>query len=153
MLWQIPGSHLPYVGEVTPELFGGNAGSYIFSTAPVYFFGDSNLKSDLSNLIMGDSAGTTNVAVGNYPVQSNYNCTISNCNYQQYLKFYAGKANNYDWSRDNGKLALAASNGVFAILWGGGNTTNVIKNFSNPDDHGWLANKIKTYYQNPQKLK
>jgi hypothetical protein len=69
------------------------------------------------------------------------------------LKFYGGKTNNYDWSRDNGKLALAASNGVFAILWGGGNTTNVIKNFSNPDDHGWLANKIKTYYQNPQKLK
>ena len=153
MLWQIPGSHLPYVGEVAPELFGGNAGSYIFSTAPVYFFGDSNLKSDLSNLIMGGSAGTTNTAVGSYIVQSNYNCTISNCNYQQYLKFYGGKTNNYDWSRDNGKLALAASNGVFAILWGGGNTTNVIKNFSNPDDHGWLANKIKIYYQNPQKLK
>ncbi|MBX9597159.1 MAG: hypothetical protein K2X04_01130 [Burkholderiales bacterium] len=153
MLWQIPGSHLPYTGEVTPELFGGNAGSYIFSTAPVYFFGDNNLKSDLSNLIMGSSAGTTNAAVGSYLVQSNYNCTISNCNYQQYLRFYAGKANNYDWSRDNGKLAFAASNGVFAILWGGGNTTNVIKNFSNPDDHGWLANKIKAYYQNPQKLK
>lgn len=153
MLWQIPGSHLPYTGEVNPELFNGVAGNYIFSTAPVYFFGDSNLKSDLSNLIMGSSAGTTNAAVGSYIVQSNYNCTISNCNYQQYLKFYAGKVNNYDWSRDNGKLAFAASNGVFAILWGGGNTTNVIKNFSNPDDHGWLANKIKTYYQNPQKLK
>lgn len=153
MLWQIPGSHLPYTGETNPELFNGTAGSYIFSTAPVYFFGDSNLKSDLSNLIMGNSGGTTNTAVGNYAMQSNYNCSISNCNYQQYLKLYAGKANNYDWSRDNGKLAFAASNGVFAILWGGGNTTNVIKNFSNPDDHGWLANKIKTYYQNPTYLK
>jgi hypothetical protein len=150
MLWQIPGSHLPYTGEVNPELFNGIAGNYIFSTAPVYFFGDSNLKSDLSNLIMG--SGTINAAVGSYPMQSNYNCGISNCNYQQYLKLHNGK-DNYDWSRDNGKLAFAASNGVFAILWGGGNTTNVIKNFSNPNDHGWLANKIKTYYQNPQKLK
>ncbi len=153
MLWQIPGSHLPYTGETNPELFNGTVGSYIFSTAPVYFFGDSNLKADLSNLIMGNSGGTTNTAVGNYAMQSNYNCSISNCNYQQYLKLYAGKANNYNWSRDNGKLAFAASNGVFAILWGGGNTTNVIKNFSNPDDHGWLANKIKTYYQNPTYLK
>ena len=41
---------------------------------------------------------------------------------------------------------------MFAILWGGGNTTNVIKNFSNTDDHGWLANKIIDYYKNPTML-
>lgn len=153
MLWQIPGSHLPYVGEANPELFNGISGSYIFSTAPVYFFGDSNLKADLSNLIMGSSSATTNAAVGSYLMTSNYNCPISGCNYAQYLRYYQGLENNYDWSRDNGKLALASSNNVFAILWGGGNTTNVIKNFSNPDDHGWLASKIKTYYQNPQPLR
>jgi hypothetical protein len=31
------------------------------------------------------------------------------------------------------------------ILWGGGNITNVIKNFSNTHDHGWLAGKIIDY--------
>lgn len=152
MLWQIPGSHLPYVGETNPELFNNTPGMYIFSTAPVYFFGDNNLKPDLSNLIMGSSTTSTNSGVGNYVVAANYNCNISNCNYQQYLGLYKGYANNYDWSRNNGKLALAAANNVFAILWGGGNTTNVIKNFSNPDDHGWLASKIINYYQNPQLL-
>ena len=157
MLWQIPGSHIPYVGESTPELFGNTAGSYIFSSAPVYFFGDSNLAPDLSNMIMG-SGGTSNTDVGNFKlnillptdIKDGYHCPAGLCNnYQQYLMYYNGKANNYDWSKDNGKLALAAQNNVFAILWGGGNTTNVIKNFSNPDDHGWLANKVKAYYTNP----
>ena len=41
---------------------------------------------------------------------------------------------------------------MFAILWGGGNTTNVIKNFSNTDDHGWLAGKIIEYYKKPVML-
>lgn len=153
MMWQIPGSHLPYIGEVNPENFNNIAGSYIFSTAPVYFFGDSNLKSDLSNLILGGSTTNANIGVGSFAMLSDYNCPIVGCNYKDYLRYYNGQVNNYDWSKDNGKLALAASNNVFAILWGGGNTTNVIKNFSNPDDHGWLANKIKSYYQNPTYLK
>ena len=160
MLWQIPGSHLPYTGEVNPELFNNTAAQYIFSTAPVYFFGDSNLKPDLSNLIMGSGA-TTNMQVGSFvmnilsptDITDGYHCPAGACaNYQQYLKYYNGSINNYDWSKDNGKLALAASNNIFAILWGGGNTTNVIKNFSNQSDHGWLANKLANYYVNPQAL-
>jgi hypothetical protein len=149
MLWQIPGSHLPYVGETNPQYFNNQPGSYIFSSAPVYFFGDSKLRPDLSNLIKNPTGGTANQLVGSLTVASNYNCP--GCDYQKYLLAYGGK--NFDWSRDNQRLAFAAANNVFAILWGGGNTTNVIKNFSNPDDHGWLANKIKTYYQNPQLLK
>lgn len=152
MLWQIPGSHIPYTGEVNPELYNGTVGSYVFSTAPDYFFGDSNLKSDLSNLIMGAaSSSDANTAVGNFVMNcgsSAYNCPTGST-YQQFLMNYQGLANNYDWSKDNGKLALAAKNHVFAILWGGGNTTNVIKNFSNTDDHGWLANKIINYYAHP----
>jgi hypothetical protein len=148
MLWQIPGSHIPYVGEKKPELYNNTEGLYVFSTAPVYFFGDSKLKPNLSNIIKG-SGDTTNSAVGNYAV----NCGLYNCpagsNYRQYLLRYKRKANNFDWSKDNGRLAFAATNGVFAILWGGGNTTNVIKNFSNTDDHGWLAGKIIEYYKNP----
>ena len=155
MLWQIPGSHIPYVGEANPELYNNTAGSYVFSTAPVYFFGDSNLKSDLSNIILGTaSSSNTNTAVGNFAVSCGttaYNCPTGST-YQQYLLNYLGKANNFNWGINNGKLALAAQNHVFAILWGGGNTTNVIKNFSNTDDHGWLANKLINYYKSPQAL-
>jgi len=151
MLWQIPGSHIPNTTEAAPELYQGTAGSYVFSTAPVYFFGDSNLSSNLGNMIMGPAGSSnTNTAVGNFALScGDYNCLTSNSNYRQYLLQYNGLANNYNWSIDNGKLALAANNNVFAILWGGGNTTNVIKNFSNTDDHGWLANKLIKYYTNP----
>ncbi|HEX4507650.1 MAG TPA: hypothetical protein VH722_18120, partial [Alphaproteobacteria bacterium] len=150
MLWQIPGSHVPYSGEAKPELYNNTSGQYVFSTAPVYFFGDAHLKPDLSNIIAG-SGSTTNAAVGNYAMdcgKTAYNCAVGS-KYRQYLRFYQGKANNFDWSRDNGKLARAAADHVFAILWGGGNTTNVIKNFSNTDDHGWLAGKIVAYYRRP----
>ena len=77
-----------------------------------------------------------------------YNCTLGST-YAQYLLAYQDKSDNYNWGKSNGKLAKAAANHVFAILWGGGNTTNVIKNFSNHDDHGWLAAKIISYYKNP----
>jgi hypothetical protein len=151
MMSQIPGSHISYVGEAQPELYNNTAGLYVFSTAPVYFFADSNLKSDLSNIIAGPGS-TTNSAVGNYLVNCvDYNCSAGS-NYQQYLLAYQGKTNNYNWGIDNAKLAKAAANNVFSILWGGGNTTNVIKNFNNTNDHGWLANKIINYYKNPTRL-
>ena len=155
MLWQIPGSHIPYVGEVNPELYNNTTSNYVFSTAPVYFFGDSNLKANLSNIILGSQGSSnTNTSVGNYLLNCSsnmYNCQ-SGSTYQQYLLNYQGIANNYNWGQNNNKLALAAQNNVFAILWGGGNTTNVIKNFSNTDDHGYLANKIINYYKSPQGL-
>ncbi len=151
MLWQIPGSHLPYTGESHPELYNNTKGEYVFSTAPVYFFGDSNLKSNLSNVIQ-KSGDTTNEAVGDYAMDCSktaYNCS-ANSDYRQYLLAYKGKPNNYNGSKGNAKLAWAADKAhVFAILWGGGDTTSVIKNFSNTDDHGWLAHKIINYYKNP----
>jgi hypothetical protein len=153
MLWQIPGSHIPYVGEANPELDNNTPGLYVFSTAPVYFFADSNLQSDLGNIVAGPGT-STNSAVGNYLPNCGagaYNCSAGS-NYQQYLLAYQGKPNNFNWGRDNGKLAKAAANNVFAILWGGGNTTNVIKNFNNTDDHGWLAGKIIAYYKNPTRV-
>ncbi|RKF45015.1 hypothetical protein BCY88_27860 [Paraburkholderia fungorum] len=156
MLWQIPGSHIPNTAETNPELFQGTAGSYVFSTAPVYFFGDNNLTANLGNIIKGPaSSSNTNTSVGNYAVSCGataYNCLTANSTYQQYLLEYNNKPANYNWSADNGKLALAASNNVFAILWGGGNTTNVIKNFSNTDDHGWLAAKLIKYFASPTRV-
>jgi hypothetical protein len=82
---------------------------------------------------------------------SAYEC-LPGSNYKKYLLAYQGKPNNYNWGKNNSKLTKAAASNVFAILWGGGNTTNVIKNFSNTDDHGWLANKIINYYKNPTPL-
>jgi hypothetical protein len=151
MLWQIPGSHIPYVGEAHPELYNNTPGQYVFSSAPVYFFGDNKLQANLGNIILG-SGGTTNSDVGSYPMSCGstaYNCTTGS-DYQQYLLAYQGQPNNFNWGVNNKKLKLAADHShVFAILWGGGNTTSVIKNFSNPDDHGWLASKIITYYKKP----
>ena len=151
MLWQIPGSHIPYAGEANPELYNNTPGQYVFSTAPVYFFGDKKLQADLGNIVAG-SGSTTNSEVGNYPMNCGataYNCA-SGSDYRQYLLAYKGQPDNFDWGRNNKKLKFAAGKAhVFAILWGGGNTTSVIKNFSNTDDHGWLAGKIIDYYKNP----
>ena len=80
-----------------------------------------------------------------------YNCPAGS-DYKQYLLRYKDKANNFDWGKNNGKRSTAVLDHVFAILWGGGNTTNVIKNFSNTDDHGWLAATIKAYYKAPTVL-
>ena len=194
MLFQIPGSHITNTTESAPEKLtvagGGNPvinpcnpappptgncnlypppqpQQYVFSSAPVYFFGDSNLKSDLSNVMTGPTSITpTETMVGNYPMAcganlpplktgqtAGYNCIATQpATYQQFLMQYQGKPNNYDWSKDNGKLKLAAQNNVFAILWGGGETTSVIQNFSNNNDNGWLAGKINTYLKNPTPL-
>ncbi|MGA9796420.1 MAG: hypothetical protein WBQ17_12900 [Rhizomicrobium sp.] len=149
MMWQIPGSHIPYVGEKNPETIG--TGEYVFSTAPAYFFGEGNLKADLKNIVMG-SGDTADTAVGAYAMDcssQHYNCA-TNSDYKQFLLTYKGKPNNYNWAKANAKLVGAAVKAhVFAILWGGGGTTSVIHNFANNDDHGWLANKIIKYYQHP----
>ncbi|BAP89618.1 putative uncharacterized protein [Burkholderiales bacterium GJ-E10] len=154
MLWQIPGSHIPNTAEAAPEIYPAGNGDtgYVFSTAPVYFFGDPDLTPNLGDMVLGPANAAAPIAVGSFAVPCGptaYNCLVPNATYQAYLLEYGGQANHYDWSSGNGKLAIAANDGVFAILWGGGNTTNVIKNFSNADDHGWLAGKIKAYYANP----
>jgi hypothetical protein len=170
MMWQIPGSHIPNTTESNPETYSG---TYIFSTAPVYFFGDSNLTSDLSNIIAGPASNTStnpttvnppSIAVGNFDIagagycnSNDYNCPSDSSPYyySQWLLYYQGSANNYNWSKNNGKLAMAAANNVFAILWGaGGQAGNVVANqdVSPDNDHGWLANKIINYYTNPTSL-
>jgi len=158
MLWQIAGSHLPNTKEQYPEIWANTPGNYAFSAGPVYFFGDSNLDASLSTLINVPSGKSINSQVGAFQLPCGspnaYNCSpkLSNETYQQYLLSYQGQPNNYDWSKDNGKLALAAKNNVFAILWGGGTTTGVIQNFQNTNDNGWLKGKINTYQLNPQPL-
>ena len=155
MMWQIPGSHIPYNGEVNPETSA--PGTYIFSTAPNYFFGDANLQPNLANIIKGPDPSNTNTAVGNYLMQcvtsgEGYICPTGNVgstvSYLNWLNINSDPTQgNYKWYQDNQKLAFAAKNNIFAIMWGGGNTTNVIKNRNNATDNGYLAKKIINYYQ------
>ena len=227
MIWQIPGSGLPIQGyaEIWPG--GTPSPSYVFSSAPAYFFGDTNTNASLSNIIIGTppgiqsltSSGLTatvtttaphqltnnssaliaqavplayngsvnsinvtgsntftytlaaspgssatsmgiyagnkeplaSIYAGAYPMPCtgaslSYNCKVGTT-YQQYLLTYPG--GNYNWSQNNGKLALAASNNVFAIMWGGGNTTNVIYNLQDQpaSDGGKLKQMLINYYQ------
>jgi len=34
---------------------------------------------------------------------------------------------------------------VFAVLWGGGSTVSITTIYSNGDDGGWLADKMREY--------
>lgn len=125
MLWQIPGGHLQQVGDIDTRNSNG-------STEPDFFFGDTynpltNLKPYITAIQLPSSIyGTTNIST--------------------YLSMdELGNTGDYTWSLSN--LSQAADSHVFAILWGGGNTTSV-GSFPS-DDGGWLANKIINYYKNP----
>ncbi len=142
MLWQIPGSHIPYAGEANPELYNNMPGQYVFSTAPVYFFGDKKLQADLGNIIAG-SGSTTNSEVGNYPM----NCGATAYNLRQRLGLPAisaclqGAAGQFDWGKNNKKLKFAAGKAhVFAILWGGGKPPASSRTSATPTTMaGWPA--------------
>lgn len=133
MLWQIPGGHIQTESEVI-----ANPSYQRASTAPSYFFGQEELNSDLSNMADYLKQITLN--------SSYYSCIGSGCQLTNYMTM-----NSYNWSKDNGNLKVAANANVFAILWGGGQTQSVGTFPIN--DNGWLADKIKTYYQNPTYLK
>lgn len=133
MLWQMPGGHLQVTNDIdTRNSHGGTLGSY--------FFGDSNLN-------MGASCANSNL--------QSYWCELNNITSADYT--FNGSVygylmmNGYNWSKDNGKLALAASNNVFSILWGGGTgpTTGINHIAQGDNDNGWLANKVINYYKNP----
>lgn len=125
MLWQIPGGHLQIEGGVdTRETHA--------ATAPNYFFGDTKLLPDLSNVkpyitsitlpaIYNSAAATT----GKYLLDDGYSWSISN-------------------------MEKTKDSNVFSILWGGGDTTSVGTYPS--DDGGWLSNKVNEYYKNPTVL-
>ncbi|KTC80560.1 chitinase [Legionella cherrii] len=127
MLWQIPGGHLQQNNDV--DMRTSHA-----STEPDFFFGDSyNPLSNLKSYILGTSLSSS---------------IYGTSNIMDYLMMDAHGGNLYVWQTNN--LQHAASSNVFAILWGGGNTTSV-GSFPS-DDGGWLANKINNYYKNPVSL-
>lgn len=125
MLWQIPGGHLQVTNDINTRVNHA-------STEPDFFFGDAanplpNLQSFITNTALPASIyGTTSIAT--------------------YLSMNeSGVTGSYAWQTNH--MQAAANSHVFAILWGGGNTTSVGTFPSN--DNGWLANKIINYYKNP----
>ncbi|HJO95447.1 MAG TPA: glycosyl hydrolase family 18 protein [Victivallales bacterium] len=125
MLWQIPGGHLQIEGGIdTRENHA--------ATAPNYFFGDTKLQPDLSNV----KSYITSIALPGI-----YNSAAATTG--KYLL-----ENGYNWSTNN--MDKAKDSNVFSILWGGGDTTSVGKYPS--DDGGWLSNKVNEYYNNPTVL-
>lgn len=125
MLWQIPGGHLQQNNDVDTRTTHA-------SNEPDFFFGDtSNPLNNLKAWISGIPLPTAIYGTNNMVTYLSMNL--------------AGTANNYTWTTSN--LQQTVDSHVFAILWGGGNTTSV-SSFPS-DDGGWLANKLIAYYKNP----
>jgi hypothetical protein len=126
MLWQIPAAHIPTQSEVkVSPLEEGSA--------PVYFFGDPQLQANLSNI--DHDIGNVMITAPQY--EDCNNITIKQCLSQD----------NYDWSKDNGKLQQAVNSHVFSILWGaGGYATGVWPVTGSFADNGWMEKALAQYY-------
>ncbi|MGL5743153.1 MAG: hypothetical protein ACRCXC_11770 [Legionella sp.] len=135
MLWQIPAAHIPTQDE--PLLEEQEEGS-----APVYFFGDSNLHADLSNIA---SWITRDIA----PLPNGY-ALCAGKNAIQCLT-----RNHFNWAHNNtNQLKAAVDAHVFSILWGAGAFATGVWEVPGTTfpDNGWMAKKMSTYYKNPQPL-
>lgn len=148
MLWQMPGGHIQTAATSEPDQRDGYG-----ATLTNYLFGDSNLILDsehhITNLSNYWSTLAALPASNYYSLFYNYtgSCAIKSCSPVNFLQM-----NGYDWSANNGNLQkLAQQSHVFAILWGGGQTTGVNVIYPNTvgSDGEWLANKIVDYYANP----
>jgi len=104
-------------------------------TAPDYFFGYTQLASGLTNI----KAYIQSILLPS----SIYACSGLYCDMDNYLTM-----NQYTWHNSN--LEKAKDSHVFAILWGGGNTTSIGTFPQN--DGGWLSRKVKAYEKNPMYL-
>ncbi|NOQ30336.1 MAG: hypothetical protein GQ570_04340 [Helicobacteraceae bacterium] len=124
MLWQVPGGHLLTNKYNLPNTAHS-------SCEPVYFLGDNNLAENLTNINLPYPAITL-------PSDLSYNCASTGCTMLEYLNM-----TNYNWANSY-KIEEAISSGVFAILWGGGNTVSIGR--KPHDDGGWLSRKTMQYY-------
>ena len=128
LLWQIPGGHMPSVGEtVTNYDIDKHA-----ATGGPYFMGDQALtgldqiSDDVLNISLGAAA------------ESIYGAGVTTV--EGHLK----EDPDFDWTKQ--RLRKAAFSNAFAILWGGGSTTSVVDIGSSGNDDGWLAERVANYY-------
>jgi hypothetical protein len=124
MLWQVPGGHLANVTEtLTSEQINNHS-----SASATYFFGDASIGSNLDNI----NASILNTGL----TPSVYNGAAT-------VKQWLARDNGYDYSA--ARLGELPAKNIFAVLWGGGQTTSAIAIGSNGDDGGWLAARINEY--------
>lgn len=134
MLWQIPGGHMPVIGEDTGPY---SLTDHSCSAAP-YILGDPRIGTDLTKI-------NPTVLNLNLPDPNKYG-RQSPSTVKELLEVGEG----YDWSTNH--LQDLIDMNVFAILWGGGTTTSVGSIETNGDDNGWLAEKVRNYYLSPKYL-
>lgn len=130
MLWQIPGGHMPSTSETLTNYDVAEHSS----AAATFFFGDSNIGTNLTNII----PEVRNIPFPTSSRQYGISKTVGDL---------LVRDNNYDWSTSN--LPRVADMNVFSILWGGGQTTGIASIGTNGDgDDGWMARKVNEYYEN-----
>lgn len=127
MLFQTPGGHLQSKHD-TKYPKDNHA-----STAASYFVGSSDLNnlSDISDYIMNWSV---QMSLAIYGMQFDKAGEYLRCNQQNINDVSCWKQNRI---KDPQFQSV-----VFAILWGGGDTSSVIKNLNHGFDDGWLANRL-----------
>lgn len=133
LLFQIPGGHLQYTNETS-------IGYTYAATEPVMVFGDSTLTTNFGNvlpILLG-----TDTSTYNYTLTSSY----KTFNGQTPLTFFGDVT---PWHSP--RLNDVAAAGVFAILWGGGNTDG-LGTYPIPNDP-WLSNKVTTYFASPTSVR
>jgi hypothetical protein len=126
MIWQIPGGHMPTEEEGTSLI-----PSVHFASGGTFFMGDDRIGKDVSAIY----AGLRNTAIN--PV--NYGVSR--------VGEFLQRDNGYDWSQQ--QVYNLPDYNIFSILWGGGSTVSITTIHSNGDDGGWLAEKMRAYYQAP----
>lgn len=131
VIWQIPGGHILTKDDRSKLTLDHVA------TAPDFFFGDPSLGQNFPQNIQPQ--------VMNFPLVADAYGKAAATSGE-----YLAREGQQNWSQP--KLETTVLNNIVAILWGGGGTTSVVPLGTNGDDGGWLANKIKLYYQSPVKI-
>lgn len=127
MIWQIPGGHMPVRDEGTTLI-----GADHFASGGTFLMGDARIGTNISTI----TPQLTTLALNRTVYGA---ATVGE---------FLLKDNGYDWGQRQAKN-LPDYN-VFAVLWGGGSTVSITTIYSNGDDGGWLADKIRDYAAAPR---
>lgn len=127
MIWQIPGGHMPVRDEGTTLI-----GADHFASGGTFLMGDARIGTNISTI----TPQLTTLALNRTVYGA---ATVGE---------FLLKDNGYDWGQRQAKN-LPDYN-VFAVLWGGGSTVSITTIYSNGDDGGWLAEKIRDYAAAPR---
>lgn len=153
MLWQIPGGHLRTTNDVDTRQQASTSADY-FVGDPTLQPGLGNLASDLKQLLGTMNSITFFGSPGNTGITLFNSSSICAPNQLFASAIVDCQSSVLSWQKPH--LYNALHSNVFAILWGGGQTTGIVGNNNvgglNLDDNGWLSGRLKDYYANPIQL-